>query len=144
MATIDPISALFAQATPATQASGTGAPASSPSPSAVAAFQSVMDAPGGDSIGLDKSLFGTSARGVDSPEVVATPLLKIPENIDYLSGTTRVLDKILPSLPNQVPSPMELLGAQLQISAIQLEWQFIAKATGTAVQGVQSLVNSQV
>jgi len=39
---------------------------------------------------------------------------------------------------------MALLSAQLTISAAQLEWQFIAKATGTAVQGVQSLVNSQV
>jgi hypothetical protein len=39
---------------------------------------------------------------------------------------------------------MELLSAQLKISTIQLEWQFIAKATGTVVQGIQSLVNSPV
>lgn len=140
MAATDPISALFAQATAAPQAYGASSQLSTPSASSVSAFQSAMDAP----MALSSELFGNSAIENYPTSKVAAPLLDIPQNIDYLAGTTRVLDKILPSLPNQLPSPMDLLGAQLRISAIQLEWQFIAKATGTAVQGVQSLVNSQV
>jgi hypothetical protein len=140
MASVDPISALLAQASPATPSVG---PATSPSAAAVGAFQSALDSPQGDSIGLGKSLFGTSARGVESPEVVAAPMLKIPENFDYLPGTISTLESVLPSLP-ALPSPVELLAAQMKISAIQLEWQFIGKATGTVVQGIQSLVNSQV
>jgi hypothetical protein len=139
MASIDPISALFAQATTASPAVG----APSPSAAAVSAFQSAMDAPSGDATGLASSLFGTSVRGVEPPEFVAAPILKVPENIEYLPGTVRTLESIFPELPT-LPSPVELLSAQMQISAIQLEWQFIAKATGTVVQGVQSLVNSQV
>lgn len=140
MAVVDPISALFAQAAPAAGAVG---PTVSPSAAAVGAFQSAMDSSPVDSIGLGKSLFGTSARGVESPEVVGAPILKIPENFEYLPGTVRTLESIFPTLPS-LPSPVDLLSAQMKISAIQLEWQFIAKATGTAVQGVQSLVNSQV
>lgn len=143
MAALDPISALLAQATSPAQSFGTIAPATNPSVSSVVAFQSAMDAPGGESIGLGKSLFGTSARGVESPEMVAAPILKIPGNFEYLPGTVRTLESVLPTLPS-LPSPVDLLSAQMKISAIQLEWQFIAKATGTAVQGVQSLVNSQV
>lgn len=88
--------------------------------------------------------FGNSA--VESYPALAngTPLLEIPGNISYLPGTTAVLEKVFPSLPNQLPSPMEFLAAQLQLSQLQLSWQFTAKATGTVVQGVQSLVNSQV
>lgn len=91
-----------------------------------------------------EDLFGTSA--VENREVakVHAPLLDLPDNIDYLTGTTKVLETILPKLPNQLPSPMDLLAAQLRISSVQLGWQFISKATGTAVQGVQTLVNSQV
>jgi hypothetical protein len=140
MAAVDPISALLAQASPAT---APVAGSASPSAAAVGAFQSAMDSPHGDSIGLGKSLFGSSARGVESAEIVGAPLLKIPENFEYLPGTIRTLESVLPTLPT-LPSPVELLSAQMKISAIQLEWQFIAKATGTAVQGVQSLVNSQV
>ena len=140
MASVDPISALLAQASPAAApVGGTTAPSSA----SVAAFQSAMDAPSSDAIGLGKSLFGSSARGVESPEVVTAPILEIPENFEYLPGTVRTLETILPQLPS-LPSPVDLLSAQMKISAIQLEWQFIAKATGTAVQGVQSLVNSQV
>ena len=141
MASVDPISALLAQATPATAPVGATA---SPSAAAVGAFQAAMDSPDGDSIGLGKSLFGTSAFGVESPEMVAAPILKIPGNFEYLPGTVRTLESVLPTLPQSLPSPVELLSAQMKISAIQLEWQFIAKATGTVVQGVQSLVNSQV
>lgn len=140
MASVDPISALLAQASPATVPVAGSA---SPSTAAVGAFQSALDSPHGDSIGLGKSLFGSSARGVETPEIVGAPLLKIPENFEYLPGSIRTLESVLPTLPT-LPSPVELLSAQMKISAIQLEWQFIAKATGTAVQGVQSLVNSQV
>ena len=140
MASVDPISALLAQASPASAPVGATA---SPSAAAVGAFQSAMESPQGDSIVLGKSLFGTSARGVESPEMVAAPILRIPENFEYLPGTIRTLEKVFPDLPS-LPSPVELLSAQMKISAIQLEWQFIAKATGTVVQGVQSLVNSQV
>jgi len=89
-------------------------------------------------------LFGNSAVDRTSPAIVADPLLQLPENLDYLTGTVNTLETIFPTVPGQLPSPADLLGAQMRISAAQLEWQFIAKATGTAVQGVQSLVNSQV
>jgi hypothetical protein len=98
----------------------------------------------GEEIGLAQNLFGDSSKGVELPDSVAAPILKVPENFEYLPGTVRTLESILPSLPNSLPSPMELLSAQLKISTIQLEWQFIAKATGTVVQGIQSLVNSPV
>lgn len=139
MASVDPISSLFAQAAPVSQAVG----APSPSAAAVSAFQAAMDSPSGDATGLASSLFGTSVRSVESPEMVAAPILKVPDNIEYLSGTVRTLETVFPDLPT-LPSPVELLSAQMTISAIQLEWQFVAKATGTVVQGVQSLVNSQV
>jgi hypothetical protein len=139
MASIDPISALLAQAAPSSPAVGFP----SPSAASVGAFQAAMDAPSGDATGLAQSLFGTSVRGVEPPELVAAPILKVPDNIEYLPGTIRTLEAVFPDLP-ALPSPVELLSAQMKISAIQLEWQFIAKATGTAVQGVQSLVNSQV
>lgn len=140
MAAIDPISSLLAQAAPSAAPVAT----STPSPAAVGAFQAAMDAPAGDSFGLAQNLFGNSSRGVEAPGMVGAPILEIPENFEYLPGTVRTLEKILPDLPNALPSPVDLLAAQMKISAIQLEWQFIAKATGTAVQGVQTLVNSQV
>lgn len=142
MASVDPVSALFAQASPAS------APValSNPSTASVAAFQSAMaaPAPAGEHFGLSQAIFGDSTKGIESPETVAAPILKVPENFEYLPGTVRTLETILPTLPNSLPSPIDLLSAQMKISAIQLEWQFIAKATGTVVQGVQSLVNSQV
>lgn len=143
MAAIDPISSLFAQASPV---SPTALRTPSPSAAAVGAFQSAMSAPdaSGDTAAFLGSIFGNSAVGVESPEMVAAPILKIPGNFEYLPGTVRTLESVLPSLPESLPSPVELLSAQMKISAIQLEWQFLAKATGTAVQGVQSLVNSQV
>jgi hypothetical protein len=91
-----------------------------------------------------EDLFGSSAVENRQPAKVNAPLLELPHQIDYLSGTTKALETILPTLPNHLPSPMDLLAAQLRISSIQLGWQFISKATGTAVQGVQTLVNSQV
>jgi hypothetical protein len=140
MASVDPISALLAQAAPAPMPVG----APDPSAAAVSAFQSAMDAPSADSLGLSKTMFGTSAQAAESVDTVAAPMLHIPGNFEYLAGTVRTLESVLPTLPNSLPSPVELLSAQMKISAIQLEWQFIAKATGTAVQGIQSLVNSQV
>lgn len=144
MASSFPVSALLAQAA---QPSGLGAslplPApAAPAPAAVSAFQSAMSAP--NATGMAEELFGTSASANRPVAQVEAPLLELPHNLDYLKGTTKVLETILPTLPNQLPSPMALLSAQLSISAAQLEWQFIAKATGTAVQGIQSLVNSQV
>jgi hypothetical protein len=91
-----------------------------------------------------EELFGTLATDRTKPASVADPLLRLPSNLDYLTGTIKTLETIFPTVPGQLPSPTDLLGAQMLISAAQLEWQFIAKATGTAVQGVQSLVNSQV
>lgn len=88
--------------------------------------------------------FGNSALESYPALAEGTPLLEIPGNISYLPGTTAVLEKVFPSLANQIPTPMDFLAAQLQLSSIQLSWQFTAKATGTMVQGVQSLVNSQV
>jgi hypothetical protein len=114
----------------------------SAAPSSVQAFQAAMDAP------LDlarvEELFGTLATDRTKPASVADPLLRLPSHLDYLTGTIKTLETIFPTVPGQLPSPTDLLGAQMLISAAQLEWQFIAKATGTAVQGVQSLVNSQV
>jgi len=137
MASVAPISAQsFVHAVGAAQNPAT------PSPSAVDAFQSAMHGAHGTS--LAENLFGNSSMPVESIGSVGAPLLNIPDNIEFLPGTLNVLKAVLPSLPNSLPSPMDLLSAQLKVSSLQLEWQFIAKATGTAVQGVQSLVNSQV
>ena len=142
MAALFPISGLIAQSVvPAGSMLPDPATASPPS-AAVSAFQSAMNAP--HAPGMAEELFGTSATQNRPASRVDAPLLELPQHLEYLKGTTRVLETILPTLPNQLPSPMALLSAQLTISAAQLEWQFIAKATGTAVQGVQSLVNSQV
>ena len=143
IAAIDPVSSSVAA--PAV-AGVPSAPASAPSPVAVAAFQSAMSAPTAADGGgiLASQLFGDAAKNVEGPGIVAAPMLNVPEEIQYLPGTMRTLESILPSVKNGLPSPVDLLSAQMQVSAIQLEWQFIAKATGTVVQGVQSLVNSQV
>ena len=143
VAAIDPVSSSVAAPAVAGVAS---APASTPSPDAVGAFQAAMSSPTSADGGgmLASQLFGDVAKGVDAPGNVAAPMLNVPEEIQYLSGTIRTLESILPSVKNGLPSPVDLLSAQMQVSAIQLEWQFIAKATGTVVQGVQSLVNSQV
>lgn len=119
-----------------------------PSAAVVNAFQTAMDSPATahrpHGASLADNLFGNSSIPVESINATAAPLLDIPDNMEYLPGTLNVLKSVLPSLPNSLPSPMDLLSAQLKVSSLQLEWQFIAKATGTAVQGVQSLVNSQV
>jgi len=137
MASIAPISAQ-----PATVASSAAQNPATPNPSAVDAFHSAMHGAHGPS--LAENLFGNSSMPAGSIGSVGAPLLDIPNNMEYLTGTLNVLKSVLPSLPNSLPSPMDLLNAQLKVSSLQLEWQFIAKATGTAVQGVQSLVNSQV
>lgn len=119
-----------------------------PSTAAVNAFQTAMDTPATThrpyGASLADNLFGNSSIPVESINATDAPLLDIPDNMEYLSGTINVLKSVFPSLPNSLPSPMDLLSAQLQVSALQLQWQFIAKATGTAVQGITSLVNSQV
>lgn len=143
IAAIDPVSSSVASPAVAGVAS---APASTPSPDAVGAFQAAMSAPTSADGGgiLASQLFGDAAKNVEGPGTVAAPMLNLPEEIEYLSGTLRTLESILPAVKDGLPSPVDLLSAQMQVSAIQLEWQFIAKAIGTVVQGVQSLVNSQV
>lgn len=140
------MSAIIAQLNPALAQAPALLPQASPpqtaSPAAVQAFQAAMATPADPANAVE--LFGNSAVDRISPAIVADPLLQLPENLDYLTGTVKTLETIFPTVPGQLPSPADLLGAQMRISAAQLEWQFIAKATGTAVQGVQSLVNSQV
>jgi len=142
MASVSPISP---QASPSHVAGSSLVPPD-PSVASVNAFQTAMDSPArAHGASLADNLFGNSSIPAESiAPTTAAPLLDIPNNMEYLPGTLHVLKSVLPSLPNGLPSPMDLLNAQLKVSSLQLEWQFIAKATGTAVQGVQSLVNSQV
>lgn len=124
--------------------------ASSPQPASVAAFNALMAGGAADVVSTSKSpgilseLFGFSAQHVSAPDQNTAPLLRIPSDYNFSSGTFSALDKIFPSLPNAVPSPMELFAAQVQVSQIQLAWQLTGKMIGTSVQGFNTLVNSQV
>lgn len=157
MASIAPVSA---QISPdplqtAALAAATASPdpanvASSPQPVSVAAFNALMAGGGADaastskSVGILSDIFGSSAEQVSELEQNMAPLLRIPSDYNFSSGTFSALDKIFPSLPNAVPSPMELFAAQIQVSQTQLAWQLTGKMIGTSVQGFNTLVNSQV
>lgn len=137
MTPLTPVGPLFAQA-------GSPQAAYNPTPSSasVAAFQTALANPLSPS--MQAEWFGNATIDPYHTAAPSAPVIELPEGLSYLRGTTAALEKILPAVSHGLPSPTELLAAQLQISSIQLGWQFISKATGTAVQGVQSLVNSQV
>jgi hypothetical protein len=124
--------------------------ASSPQPASVLAFNALMAVGSADSaansktVGILSDLFGSSAQYVHEAVENMAPLLRIPSDFNFSNGTFSALDKVFPSLPNAVPSPMELFAAQIQVSQIQLAWQLTGKMIGTSVQGVNTLVNSQV
>jgi hypothetical protein len=121
-----------------------------PQPASVAAFNALIS--GGSTTptstsgtaGVLGDIFGSSANATGEVAEDMAPLLRIPGDFHYSKGTFNAIDQLFPSLPNSVPSPMELFTAQVQISQIQLAWQLTGKMIGTSVQGVNTLVNSQV
>ena len=146
--TPDPLQgALAAAATPNNPGVGS---ASNPPPASVAAFNALMGVDGADAthsakpVGGLGSIFGSSAQPTGEVDEDMAPLLRIPGDFHYSRGTFSALDQLFPSLPNSVPSPMELFSAQVQASQIQLAWQLTGKLIGTSVQGFNTLVNSQV
>ena len=119
-------------------------------PASVVAFNALMGIDGADAtfsgspVGGLGSIFGSSAQPTGALDEHMAPLLRIPGDFHYSRGTFNALDQLFPSLPNSVPSPMELFTAQVQASQIQLAWQLTGKLIGTSVQGFNTLVNSQV
>jgi hypothetical protein len=124
--------------------------ATNPPPASVVAFNALMGIDGADAtysgipVGGLGSIFGSSAQPTGALDEDMAPLLRIPGDFHYSRGTFNALDQLFPSLPNSVPSPMELFTAQVQASQIQLAWQLTGKLIGTSVQGFNTLVNSQV
>jgi len=112
-----------------------------PPAASVAAFEALM---GTEASSLEGQIFGHSAMpgGAGTPD--SAPIFKTPPLFDYLNGALSTLDRLHPSLPNRIPSATELTFAQLQASALQLSWQLTGKLVGTSVQGLNTLVNSQV
>lgn len=90
------------------------------------------------------NLFGTSdaASGTAAASSSIAPMLQTPPNLIGAAGLSEVLGGVLPT--SGVPSPFELLRAQVQLVETQLGWQFTAKLAGTSVTGIQTLLNSQV
>ena len=121
-----------------------------PPPASVTAFNAMMGIDGADAthsgspVGGLGSIFGSSAQPTGALDEDMAPLLRIPGDFHYSRGTFSALDQLFPSLPNSVPSPMELFTAQVQASQIQLGWQLTGKLIGTSVQGFNTLLNSQV
>ena len=119
-------------------------------PASVTAFNALMGIDGADAtysgipVGGLGSIYGSSAQPTGALDEDMAPLLRIPGDFHYSRGTFNALDQLFPSLPNSVPSPMELFTAQVQASQIQLAWQLTGKLIGTSVQGFNTLVNSQV
>lgn len=128
----------------------TNAATNIPQPASVAAFNALIAGGSADAasaernIGVLGDIFGSSAQATGEVPEDTAPLLRIPGEFHYSKGTFNALDQLFPSLPNSVPSPMELFTAQVQISQIQLAWQLTGKMIGTSVQGFNTLVNSQV
>jgi len=146
--TPDPLQGAFAAAATSSY-SGVGS-ATNPPPASVAAFNSLLGIDSVDQahasppVGGLGSIFGTSAQPTGDVDEEMSPLLRIPGGFEYSRGTFRAIDQLFPSLPNSLPSPMELITAQAHASQIQLAWQFTGKLIGTSVQGFNTLVNSQV
>jgi hypothetical protein len=121
-----------------------------PQPASVAAFNALMAGGNTDrtspgrTVGSLGDIFGSSAHSTGEVAEDMAPLLRIPGDFHYSKGTFNALDQLFPSLPNSVPSPMELFTAQVRVSQIQLAWQLTGKMIGTSVQGFNTLVNSQV
>jgi hypothetical protein len=144
----DPLQGFFAAA--ATSANTGVGSATNPPPASVVAFNALMGIDGADGtysgspVGGLGSIFGSSAQPTGALDEDMAPLLRIPGDFHYSRGTFNALDQLFPSLPNSVPSPMELFTAQVQASQIQLAWQLTGKLIGTSVQGFNTLVNSQV
>lgn len=126
------------------------ASANIPQPASVVAFNALMAGGSADATsprrtaGVLGDIFGSSAQAAGELAEDMAPLLRIPGDFHYSKGTFNALDQLFPSLPNSVPSPMELFTAQVQVSQIQLAWQLTGKMIGTSVQGFNTLVNSQV
>ena len=144
---VTPISSPFSAASLAGVAASAATPPAAPPPASVAAFNALMGTDQTSQVqhaGLPGELFGTSAT--PDAEVVFdfAPALRIPKGFNYSTGALNTLDRIFPSLPGAVPSPHEMLAAQMRVSSIQLAWQLTGKLVGTSVQGFNSLVNSQV
>jgi len=124
--------------------------ATNPPPASVVAFNALMGIDGADGtysgspVGGLGSIFGSSAQPAGALDEDMAPLLRIPGDFHYSRGTFSALDQLFPSLPNSVPSPMELFTVQMMDSQIQLGWQLTGKLIGTSVQGFNTLVNSQV
>ena len=144
---VTPITSPFSAASLAGVASAVAPQPAAPPPASVAAFNALMGTDQSSHVqhaGLTGELFGTSAT--PDAEVVFdfAPALRIPKGFNYSTGALNTLDRIFPSLPGAVPSPTEMLSAQMRVSSIQLAWQLAGKLVGTSVQGFNSLVNSQV
>jgi type III secretion system YscI/HrpB-like protein len=144
---VTPITSPFSAASLAGVASAVAPQPAAPPPASVAAFNALMGTDQSSHVqhaGLPGELFGTSAT--PDAEVVFdfAPALRIPKGFNYSTGALNTLDRIFPSLPGAVPSPTEMLSAQMRVSSIQLAWQLTGKLVGTSVQGFNSLVNSQV
>ncbi|MFM8757936.1 MAG: hypothetical protein ACKODS_00090, partial [Methylophilaceae bacterium] len=126
------------------------ASANIPPPASVVDFNALIGSGSADAnspgrtVGVLGDIFGSSAQAAGEVPEDTAPLLRIPGEFHYSKGTFNALDQLFPSLPNSVPSPMELFTAQVQISQIQLAWQLTGKMIGTSVQGFNTLVNSQV
>jgi hypothetical protein len=144
----DPLQGFFAAA--ATSANTGVGSTTTPPPASVTAFNSMMGIDAADAthsgspVGGLGSIFGSSAQPAGALDEDMAPLLRIPGDFHYSRSTFNALDQLFPSLPNSVPSPMELFTAQVQASQIQLAWQLTGKLIGTSVQGFNTLVNSQV
>jgi type III secretion system YscI/HrpB-like protein len=144
---VSPITSPFSATSLAGVVATVSTPQAPPPPASVAAFNALMGTDQTSQVphaGLPGELFGTSAT--PDAEVVFdfAPALRIPKGFNYSTGALNTLDRIFPSLPGAVPSPTEMLSAQMRVSSIQLAWQLTGKLVGTSVQGFNSLVNSQV
>jgi type III secretion system YscI/HrpB-like protein len=144
---VTPISSPFSSASLAGVAAAAATQPASPPPASVTAFNALMGTDQSSQVqhaGLKGELFGTSATPDAEVALDSAPALRIPNGFNYSTGALNTLDQIFPSLPGAVPSPHEMLAAQMRISFIQLAWQFTGKLVGTSVQGFNTLVNSQV
>lgn len=131
---VDPVSS-----SQASSASAVTSVFSPPSSARVTAFESLIN-----SDAIEGQIFGNSAIKASSDPSNVAPVFATPPLFDYLGGAMNSLDRMFPSLPSHIPSPSEMFSAQLQASATQLSWQLTGKLVGTSVQGLNTLVNSQV